>query len=196
MLSCLSAVTRQYKKNKFVLMKGERVNHIGIVLSGKLTVFSEDADGNRNILSEIVPGEMFAEAFAFAENPRSTVYVQATAKSEVLNIDYKKIVATCNKACSFHSNMIGNMLKILSGKILMLNSKLDIISKRTTRKKLAAFFEKQKVNFDSNVFTINFNREELADYLFIDRSSMSRELCKMRDEGLIKFKKKQFEIVE
>ncbi len=195
MLSCLSADYRSYKQNSFIFLAGEMLRHIGIVLSGKIIIIKEDGSGNRGIIAEVYPGEMFGEAFACSEISSSTVSAQAAVDSEVLLINYQRIFTSCTSACAFHTKMIENMMKILAKKVLILNQKVDIISKRTTREKLMAYFEIQKDNSKSNKFTIPFNREELADYLFVDRSAMSRELSRMRDERLIDFNKNKFELL-
>jgi CRP-like cAMP-binding protein len=124
---------------------------------------------------------------------RSPVTVQAAEDVEILFIDYKKIITTCPSACPFHARLIENMLKLVAKKNLMLNQKLEILSKRTTREKLLCFFDTQRGS--SQRFTIPFNREELARYLCVDRSAMSNELCKMRDDGIIRFRKNVFDVL-
>ncbi len=195
-LSCLSAKVLVYKKGEYVYMTGENINHIGILLKGQVVVLKEDEDGNTNILSEISQSEMFGEALACAEIEISSVSVQAVETSEILLIDYKKIIRTCSSACIFHTMLIENMLKILARKTIILNQKMEILSKKTIREKLMAFFALQKNIANSNVFTIPYNREQLSKYLYVDRSALSRELGKMRDEGLIRFKKNKFELIE
>lgn len=176
-------------------MAGESIRNVGIVISGKIAVIKEDGFGNRSIIAEMTPGEMFGEAFACAGIGNITVSVLAAADSEILMIDYKKIIATCSSACVYHTKLIENMLEILAKRVLMMNQRIDVISKRTTREKLMAYFEIQKAAAKSDRFTIPYNREELADFLFVDRSAMSRELCRMREEGLIDFRKNRFEIL-
>lgn len=195
-LSCLSAKVSVYEKGEYVYMDGQSIHHIGILLKGQVVVLKEDENGNMNILSKISKGEMFGEALACAEMEISSVSVQAVEASEILLIDYKKIIRTCSSACIFHTKLIENMLKILAQKTIILNQKIEIISKRTIREKIMAFLTLQKSLANSNVFTIPYNREQLSNYLYVDRSALSRELGKMRDEGLIKFKKNRFEIIE
>ena len=108
-------------------------------------------------------------------------------------INYKKMISVCSSACIFHSKLIGNLLQLIAQKNLMLNRKIEILSKRTTREKLLAFFMAHKGA--SKKIIIPYNREELARYLCVDRSAMSKELCKMRDEGLLRFRKNIFELL-
>ncbi|MDR2898650.1 MAG: helix-turn-helix domain-containing protein [Spirochaetaceae bacterium] len=117
----------------------------------------------------------------------------AADTAEILFLDYRRIITSCSAACSFHTQLIENMLKLVARKNVLLNQKIEILSKRTTREKLLCFFDIHRGR--AKRFTIPFNREELSQYLCVDRSAMSNELCKMRDEGLITFEKNLFEML-
>lgn len=192
---CLAGRVLPFKKGEYVLSLGDAVTKIGIVLSGNLHIIKEDFDGNVNIIASIGSCEVFAEALAFSGVKESPVDVQASEDSEVLLIEYEKIIKQCSNNCTFHSKLIENMLKLLADKNILLNQKIEIMSKRTTREKLLAYFGFQKQMTKSNKVIIPFNREALAQYLCVDRSALSRELCSMRDDGLISFKKNEFEII-
>ena len=193
MIGCLSARTAGYRKGDVILLSGNAVNFVGFVLSGSVKIIKEDVDGRAVILTELSAGELFGEVFACAGISQSPVTVLAAADAEVLFMDYKKIITSCSSACPFHTRLIGNMLKLIAQKTLMLNQKIEILSKRTTREKLLCYFDTQRGA--AKKFTIPYNREDLAGFLCVDRSAMSNELCKMRDEGLIKFKKNTFEML-
>jgi len=193
MLGCLSAKTTCYKKDEIILQSGDTVSFVGLILSGGINIIKEDINGSITILAELSVPEMFGEVFACADVSHSPVTVQATEDTEILFIDYKKIITSCSAVCPFHARLIENMLKLIAKKNLMLNKKIEILSKRTTREKLLCFFDLQRGT--AKKFTISFNREELAHYLCVDRSAMSNELCKMRDEGLIRFQKNKFEVL-
>lgn len=194
-LDCLSGRVFSYKKNDIIILCGDTVNFVGIVLSGSIKIIKEDMEGNINIIVKLGVNEIFAEAFACAGIQESPVTVQATEDCEILFIDCKRIIKSCQKACVFHATLIENMLRLVASKNIMLNQKIEIMSKRTTREKLLMFFDIQRRISHSKKFVIPYNRETLAHYLCVDRSAMSRELCKLRDEGIIKFKKNEFEIV-
>ncbi|HEX3030043.1 MAG TPA: Crp/Fnr family transcriptional regulator [Clostridia bacterium] len=194
-LRCLSGRAVSYKKNDIIILSGAPVDFVGIVLSGSIKIMKDDIEGNTNILTKLGANDIFAEAFAYAGISESPVTVQAEENCEILFIDCKKIIKSCHNACSFHSRLIENMLSLVAKKNIMLNQKIEIISKRTTREKLLMYLEIQKRIMHSSKFTIPYNRGALAHYLCLDRSAMSRELCKMRDEGLIKFNKNEFEIL-
>ena len=193
MLNCLSMRTSRYKKGDIILMSGNSINFVGVILSGGIKIMREDMSGNITILAKLAVSEVFGEVFACAEIFHSPVTIQANEETEVLFIDYSKIVTSCTNACRFHAQLIKNMLKLVAKKNLMLNQKIEILSKRTTRDKLLCFFDFQRGA--ANEFTISFNREEMANYLCVDRSAMSNELCKMRDDGLIRFNRNEFKML-
>jgi CRP/FNR family transcriptional regulator, dissimilatory nitrate respiration regulator len=195
MLDCLCARVHLYQRDSYIILAGDEVRSIGIVLKGKVCVERESEDGVRNLVTVLMPGECFGESFACSNHQEAFVSVVAVEDCEILFLDCKKIVTTCSSACTFHTRLIENILSMLSDKILGLNQKLEIVSKRKIREKLVTFFEAQKKNAGSNVFSIPYNREQLADFLFVDRSALSNELGKMRDEGLIRFQKNKFEIL-
>lgn len=194
-LNCLSAKVNYFKKKEIILKQGTHVHYVGIVLSGGIQIIKEDIEGNINILSHLGINDIFAEAFAYADIYECPITVQATENCEIMFIDCKRIIKTCNNACVFHWNLIENMLSMIAKKNIMLNQKMEILSKRTIREKLLAFFNTQIQMNHSKRFSIPYNREGLAFYLCVDRSALSRELSNMRDEGLIKFNKNEFEVL-
>ena len=192
MLTCLSATTACYKKDDVILLSGDTVNFVGLILSGSVQVIREDVNGHVMLLNELGVSEIFGEVFACAGIDKSPVTVQAKDDAEILLVNYKKIITYCTAACPFHTRLIENMLKLIAVKSLALNQRIEVLSRRTTREKLLAFFDMQRGT--AKKFTIPFNREELAQYLCVDRSAMSSELSKMRNERLLSFTKNTFEI--
>lgn len=193
MFQCIEVRIQKYNKDDIILLSGDKINFIGLILSGEIKIIKEDMNGNITIFTELGISELFGEVFACAEINYSPVTVQASKKSEILFINYKKIITTCSSACTFHSRLIENMLRLIAKKNLILNQKIELLSKRTIREKLLLFFDMQRGM--AKKFTIPYNREEMARYLCVDRSAMSNELCKMRDEGMIQFNKNMFEIL-
>lgn len=194
MLSCLGAKTKQYEKNETIMLVEEKVDNVGIVLEGAVLIIKEDFAGNRSIVARPCQYEMFGEAFVCAGIQKSPVTVVASVKSKIMWIKFHRIVNTCSTACRFHSRLIENMIKMLALNNLQMIKKMDITSKRNIRDKLMAYLFMQAEKANSFDFTIPLRRKELADYLYIDRSALSRELCKMRDENIIEFKRNQFSI--
>ncbi|WP_353893868.1 Crp/Fnr family transcriptional regulator [Proteinivorax hydrogeniformans] len=194
-LDYLSAKVVTYKKKDVILLQGSPVQFVGIVLSGTIQVIKEDIEGNINILAHFGSNDIFAETFACAYITESPVTVEAKEDCEIMFINFKKLIKDCQKTCIFHSSLVENMLCLIARKNILLNQKNEILSKRTTREKLLTYLNTQKIKSNSKKFSIPYSREGLANYLCVDRSALSRELCNMRDEGLIKFIKNEFEIL-
>ncbi len=195
LLSCLSAREQSFGRGEYVFRAGENAGGVGIVLSGGVNVAQEDFWGNRSILARIEPGGLFGEAFSCARVEKLPVSVAATADSRVLLIDYAKIVGYCPSTCQFHARLIENMLGILAQKNVMLTEKMEFLSRRSTREKLLAYLSAQAARRGRSSFAIPFSRQELADYLCVDRSAMSAELGKMSRDGLVRFNKNKFELL-
>ena len=195
LLTCLNAKAVHFEKGRTVFMPGAATRSFGVVLSGSVQISHEDYYGNRSILGNVGPGGLFGESFAFAEAAALPVGVVASQDSEILFIDCKRLVSPCANACSFHNSLIRNMLSITAKKNIALTQKIEINSKRGTREKLLAYLSGEAQRAGSSSFEIPFDRQELADYLSVDRSAMSAELGKMRNDGLLLFHKNRFELL-
>ena len=192
MLSCLDTRMEAFPKEAFVLRTGDTVESIGIVLSGSVLVIQEDIWGNRNILSKAGPAQTFAAAFACAPGSILNVSVIADTPTTVLFLNVKRILHVCPSACSHHSRIIRNLLTDLAEKNLRFSEKLTHMGQRTTRAKLMSYFSTEAQRLGTYEFDIPFSRQQLADYLAVERSGLSLELGKMRDEGLLDFHKNHF----
>lgn len=195
LLSCLGARKKEYKKGEYILREGEHISDIFILVEGKIHIQKDDYWGNRSILSVISVGEMFGEGYAEPESGALLNDVVAVEDSSVIFFDVKRILTTCSSACRFHNMIVQNMFFAISDKNRRLVQKLGHMSGRTTRAKLISYLSEEAKRQGSSAFTVPFNRQQLADYLCVDRSAMSNELCKMRDEGMIKFEKSRFELL-
>ncbi len=193
LMGCLSATRKVVKKNAVILKHGEKVECVYVILSGTVKIVKENLDGKENMLAKLGKGEIFAEVFACANIQYSPVTVTALEDSEVMLINYNKVISACPTNCIYHTVLIENMLKLMAKKNLMLQQKVEIISKRTTRERLLLYFDMKRGK--NTKFTIPFSREALADYLCVDRSAMSNELSKMQKEGIIKYHKNDFEVI-
>ncbi len=195
MLSCLDARLCEYKKGECVLRQGEHINHIMMLVSGALHIQRDDYWGNRTIVNRVFVGEMFGEAYISPESSTLLNDVIAVEDSSVIFFDVRRIITVCSSACRFHSMVVQNLFFAISEKNRALVQKLGHISKRTTREKLISYLSEEAKRQGSSSFIIPFNRQQLADFLSVDRSAMSNELCKMRDEGLLNFEKNNFELL-
>lgn len=195
MLDCLSANLRDYKKGEYVLREGERVDNVMLLASGSLNIQKDDFWGNRSIVNHISAGEMFGEAYIAPESGPLLNDVIALEDSDIMFFDFRKILTVCSSACRFHTNVVQNLFFAISEKNRQLVQKLGHMSKRTTRDKLISYLSEQAKRGGSSTFSIPFNRQQLADFLCVDRSAMSNELCKMRDEGLLTFERSRFTLI-
>lgn len=196
MLGCIGASMKQVAKNQFIFREGDPANYVGILLEGSAQVIREDYYGNRSILTGIVPGGMMGESFAYAGVKTLPISVVAVEDSTVLVIDSRRITATCANACGFHNQLIFNMLKVVARQNLILNQKIEITSKRTTREKLMAYLLAQAKQAGSSSFTIPYDRQALADYLEVERSAMSAEISKLRKEGILETNRSTFHLLK
>jgi CRP/FNR family transcriptional regulator, dissimilatory nitrate respiration regulator len=195
MLGCLNAEQHSYAKGEYVLLEGVRVDAFGLVLAGSVHIVQEDFWGNRNIIAGIGVGEVFAESYACLAHAPLAVSAVAQEATNVLFLNVKKILTTCAAACEYHSGVIHNLVTMLAAKNLRMNEKLQHVMQRTTREKLLSFLSAESRRAGSAAFEIPFNRQQLADYLSVDRSAMSSELCKLRDESALRFVRNRFELL-
>ena len=195
MLSCLGAQTAKFDKKYTIFSEGSAAKYIGIVLTGEAQVVQVDYYGNRSILSNIGPSQVFAEAFACAEVASIPVTVIASEPSDIMFIDCSHVLHTCHNHCGFHQQLIFNLMRDLAKKTLLFHQRIEITSKRTTREKLMTYLAIQAKSAGSNIFTIPFDRQELADFLEVERSGLSAEIGKLRNEGVLKSSKNKFELL-
>ena len=192
MLTCLGAKVESFDKKYTILAEGTPAKYIGIVLSGSAQIIQIDFYGNRSILANIKPSEIFGEAFACAGVPSLPVSIAASEPCVILLIDCNRILHTCTNSCSFHQQMIFNLMKILASKTILFHQKIEIISKRSTREKLMTYLKLYAKETGDTGFDIPFSRQELADYLEVDRSGLSAEISKLRKEGVLQCRKNHF----
>lgn len=192
MLGCLSAEVLRFQKGDFVFRRGEQITKVAVLLEGCIHIQKEDYWGNLSILSEISEGEIFGEVYACLGNDGILNNAVAVKESVVLFLDISRILTLCPSACRFHGRLVRNLLSVLALKNKLLTQKLEHMSQRTTREKLLSYLSEQSLKEGCASFEIPFNRQQLADFLSVDRSAMSNELCKMRDEGILLFHKHHF----
>lgn len=195
MLLCLDAQLHHYKKGEYVLREGEHLSDIMILVNGRLLIQKDDYWGNRSILEQISMGEMFGEAYIAPESGPLLNDVAAAEDSAVVFLNAKRIMTTCSSACRFHTMVVQNLFFSISEKNRKIVRKLSHMSKRSIREKLISYLSEEATRQNSSSFTIPFNRQQLADFLFVDRSAMSNELSKMRKEGLLEFERNCFKLL-
>lgn len=195
MLECLDGTLRICPKGSVVFAEGDRPTHLGVVLEGEVRITRTDYYGNRSIVAAVKASQVFGETFACAEVQSLPVDVIAATDSILLMMDVRRIISTCCNACTFHNRIIYNLMKQTAAKNLMFHRKLEITSKRTTRDKLMTYLLMTAKEQGSSSFTIPYDRQELADYLEVDRSGLSAEISKLRREGVLKAEKNRFTLL-
>lgn len=194
MLNCLSAKVITAAKGTPVFLEGTPANHVGIVLNGAVQVVRDDYYGNRSVLTVAEPGDLFAEVFACAGLDAMPVSVFAVKDSEIMLLDFKKVLTVCSHACPFHTRLVSNLLRVMAQKNLALNQKIQCMSHRTTKEKVMAYLLEQAKRHKSPQFTIPFDRQALADYLGVERSAMSAEIGKLKQADILDCKGSWFHI--
>ena len=195
MLESLDGTLRICPKGSIVFAEGDRPTHLGVVLEGEVRNTRTENYGKRSIVAAVKASQVFGETFACAEVQSLPVDVIAAADSILLMIDVRRIISTCCNACTFHNRIIYNLMKQTAAKNLMFHRKLEITSKRTTRDKLMTYLHITAKEQGSSSFTIPYDRQELADYLEVDRSGLSAEIGKLRREGILTAEKNRFTLL-
>ncbi len=196
LLICLGARVRTCMEEEYVFLAGNVVNYIGIVLSGRVDIVKESPAGSRHILAYALPSQIFAEGIVCTHNRISPVTVQAKEPAEILLLPYEKIIKACGKSCEFHFDLIQNMMLILGEKNLNLNRKLEILTLKGMRERIASYLINECTERGKTTFLITLNRTEMADYLNVSRTSMCRELARMKEEGLIDYYGSSFRVLD
>lgn len=195
MLQCLKPRRAAYQKGEFIATAGEILTGVGIIVSGKAAVIKEQAAGGRVVLTLLKPGDLFGETAAFSKTPRWPAAVQAREAAAVIFLPRENIVGQCAKNCRHHRLLIDNMLQIISERNLMLNQKLNYLTIKSMRGRISAFLLDRYRKAGRASFTLPMNRAEMADFLYVSRPSMSRELGRMKKDGIIDYHLATFQIL-
>ncbi len=192
MLNCIGGHTVELSKGQTLFHEGDPATYVGMVLTGAVRMIREDYYGNRSILAHIGPAELFCETYACAGVEELPISVVADEDTQVLLMDCRRITTTCCNACEFHNRIIFNLLRLVANKNIVFDQKMQVTSKRTTRDKLMTYLINEAKNQNTKRFSIPYDRQELADYLEVDRSGLSAEISKLRREGVLESEKNQF----
>ena len=196
MLGCIGAYLKEYKKNQYIITLEENVEAVGILLSGKVDMIKEDLWGNKTLLVSMQKGELFGESFSCGIVKNATVSFVADTASMILFLPFSRILRTCNMSCKFHHRLIENMVTVSAEQNIVLMDKVDILSKKTLREKIATYLLQEASKQQSLYFDIPLGRVQLAEYLCVDRSALTRELNTMKAEGYIDFDKNTFRVLK
>lgn len=195
MLSCLTAETQTYEKGEMIYRAGDAAASLGVVLEGKVLIEHDDIWGNTTVLDSVLPGQIFAETYACTPGEPMMVNVTAAEEAEVLFLNVERVLRVCPRACAHHGRLLRNLLTLSAQKNLNLSRKIFHTSAKSIRGRLLSYLSDQAMRSGSRRFTIPFDRQQLADYLNVDRSALSNELSKMQREGLLWTRRNQFELL-
>ena len=194
LLDCLNATTRSFQKGEVILSEGNITENIGILLSGLAVISCNDIWGNTSILGHVAPGSVFAEVYACIPGEPMLVTVSAVEDTSVLFMNVGRILATCTNACPFHTKLVRNLLTVCAHRSLQLSQRIQHTSSKSIRGRLMSYFSECSKHAGSNSFLIPYNRQQLADYLNVDRSTMFNELSKMQRDGIIEYDKNRISL--
>lgn len=192
MLSCIGYHIGTFRKGDIVAFEEENIRHIGIVLSGAVDMVKEDLWGNKTTLVRSRKNDIFGETFACGSDNLSVVTFLVSEDAQILFIPFDRVMHSCTMACRFHHRLIENMVRIIANKNRDLMRKVEVVSKRTIRERLLSYLSIQAQVQQSRYFELPLGRLELAEYLCVDRSALTRELAKMKEEGLIDYDRNCF----
>lgn len=195
MLGCIGYHIGRFRRGEIVAFEAEHIRHIGIVMSGSVDMIKEDLWGNKTMLVRMHRDELFGETFACGSDKLSVVTFLVSEDAKILFIPFDRVMHSCTMACRFHHQLIENMVHIIADKNRDLMRKVEVVSKRTIREKLLAYLSIQAQVQQSRYIEIPLGRVELAEYLCVDRSALTRELAKMKEDGVIDYHKNCFRIL-
>ena len=192
MLGCIGYHIASFRKGEIIAFEQEHIRHVGVVLSGSVDMIKEDIWGNKTMLVRAYKDEVFAETFACGQDNLSVVTFMVSKDAKILFLPFDRVMHNCSMACQFHHQLIENMVHIIANKNRDLMRKVEVVSKRTIREKLLAYLSIQAQAQNARYFEIPLGRVELAEYLCVDRSALTRELAKMKAEGIIDYHRNSF----
>lgn len=196
MLACLDTERRHYTKGQIILRSGDTVRSMGIILSGRVLIEKTDLWGNATVLDSVGPGQIFAETYACTPQEPLMVDAVAAESAEVLFIQVARVLEVCPSSCAHHHTLIRNLLALSAQKNLLLSRKIFYTAPKTIRARLLSYLSDQAIRCGRRSFTIPFNRQQLADYLNVERSALSNELSKMQQDGLIETERNYFRLLD
>ena len=195
MLGCIGYQIRTYEKGEMIAFEEDNIDHVGLVLDGAVDMIKEDLWGNRTMLVRTYPEGIFGETFACGEESLAVVSFQAAQDTKVMFLSFCRVMHTCTHACIFHQTLIEIMVRLIARKYRELMRKVEVVSKKTLREKILAYLSIQAQTQGTKTFEIPLGRVEWAEYLCADRSALTRELAKMKEEGLVDYQKNTFKIL-
>lgn len=193
---CMDITPRTYPADSYLFFLNDTVNAVGIILEGEVEIVKETIAGGRHIIAILHPSDIFGEGIVCTSTRQSPVTAKIRTDGTICFLPFDRLLTTCSHSCSFHTQLIYNMMLILGEKNLLLNQKIDLLTLKGMREKLATYLLTFSKKVESNQFNLPFNRNELAEFLNVSRTSMCRELGRMKEEGLIDYHMSRVKILD
>ncbi len=191
-----SMYQKDYKKDEIIKKPGEYMQSFGIVIRGNVIAYMDDIDGNHMIVTNVFPSEAFGEALCFLEVREVPIYIKAFTDCRIAWLSPGKIKSPSSEISgSLYTSLTTRYISMLSDRMLAMNDRIQVLSKNSLRRKLTTFFSQCEHRYGQNTFDISMSRYDLAVYLGVDRSALSRELSAMKNEGIIEFYKNSFRLL-
>jgi len=195
LFSHVKAHTEQFKRGEFIFLSGSRIDAFGIILSGHVQIIKEDVFGNRVLLSDLRTPEVFGESFVCSNNYTLTISAQVIEDACILFFPFKPVLHVCHNACEFHNILIRNIVEMIAIKNIKLLEKLEVSTKHSLREKILTYLSLLSQEQKTKTLISPLNRISLADFLGVNRSSLTRELNQMQDEGLLSYSKNTYTLL-
>lgn len=195
-LKCLGAFESDYPRGDCLLDVGTVINEVGIIIAGEVNIVVETAAGTRTIIEKLLPGDVYGESIVCSRSHKSTSRIVAVRDTKVLKIHMENIITQNASQCRFRTMIIENLLLLSARKNLVLNRKMDILSHKSIRERVLLYLADEMERCQTCEFHIAFSQSELAEYLQLDRSAMVRELGRMRQDGIIEYRRSQFKVLK
>lgn len=195
-LSCLKAREESFKKGDIIFHSGDCIEEIGLITAGSVNITVSFYNGSSTVFEHLTAGNIFGDSYASVPGKELMCDFVAGADCVVLFLNINKLICVCDKVCPFHRQLIKNLLCVSSQKSLNLSSRLIHTASKSTRERLISYFSEQSLKSGSVYFTIPFSRQQLADYLGVERSALSNTLSKMQKDGLIQYHKNEFKLLK
>ncbi|MBR4017653.1 MAG: Crp/Fnr family transcriptional regulator [Oscillospiraceae bacterium] len=194
-LHCIGYHIGAFPKGSIIALENDNIKQVGILLSGAVDMIKEDIWGNRSLLMRIYKDDLFGETFACGTDSQSVVTFTVSQDAEILFLPFCKTMCNCANNCGHHHKVIENMVRVIADKTRELLRKVEVVSKRTIRERVLAYLSIQSQLQKSRYLELPLGRLELADYLCVDRSALTRELAKMKEDGLIDYDRNCFRLL-
>lgn len=192
LLACLGARRVRLYKDGVLFRMGERAERFAVLLSGALVVVVYSEDGRRTIIKNIDAGSLVAAAQALSGTATLRVGVEASEPSEALVLGANRVLSPCTQACEFHARLVRNLMCTLAQKTMELNARIEILSHRTTADRLLSYLRSVAAEQGRREFDIPFDRQQLADFLCVERSALSAEIGRLSRRGVLASRKRHF----